>query len=54
MTKIEAIEYLDKHSVYNNEWQGTGMWEAVMKVLNYEAEPTKEYMDQLLKEAEAR
>lgn len=54
--KLEAIQYLFDHSVYGNEWQGTGMWEAVIyimgKVDNYIF--SKSDLDKLLKQAEER
>ena len=33
MDKLQAIEYLAEHSVYNDEWSGAGMWHAVQAVL---------------------
>lgn len=55
MTQIKAIKYLAEHSVYSNEWQGTGMWEAVTTVLaTGNRLLTKEYLDTLLKTAEDR
>ena len=38
MNKLEAIIYLHKNSVYDNEWTGAGMWEAVESVLESEKE----------------
>ena len=50
---LDAIKYLVKHSVYTDEWTGTGMYEAIEKVL-----PSKRvkitFLNQLLKEAKER
>ncbi len=55
MTHLEAIKYLSEHSVYGDEWQGAGMWEAVTTILvTGERLLTKEYLDILLKRAEDR
>ena len=52
MTKLQAIEYLNKHSVYTDEWTGAGMWEAVEKLMKSTRTTfTKEYLDRLLKDA---
>lgn len=53
--KIEAIEYLVANSVYGNEWQGAGMYEAVERIIKssklfyYERD-----LKRFLKEAEDR
>lgn len=52
MTIEEAIKYLIKHSVYGNEWQGAGMWEAVEELMKSGKKVTQSYLDKLLKEAE--
>jgi hypothetical protein len=58
MTKLKAIEYLVRHSVYTEERSGVGMWEAVEQVIWYQPKSrltsklTKKYLDKLLKEAE--
>lgn len=55
MTKQKAIEYLVKNSVYSNEWQGAGMWEAVENVMNVSAKDRKlinyDWLDMLLTKA---
>lgn len=52
MNHLEAIKYLAEHSVYGNEWQGAGMWEAVTTVLaTGRSLLTKDYLDILLKRA---
>ena len=53
MKKEEAIEFLVKYSVYGNEWQGAGMWEAVKKVMETPNKRiTLEFLKLLLKKAE--
>ena len=54
-TRLEAIKYIWKNSVYGNEWQGAGMWEAVEKILqSISAYFDEEYLNDLLREAEKR
>ena len=54
-TRLEAIKYISKNSVYGNEWQGAGMWEAVEKILqSISAYFDEEYLNDLLREAEKR
>jgi hypothetical protein len=53
MTKIQALQYLVDNSVYGNEWQGAGMWEAVRSIMeNTNDDWAKETLDMLLKRAE--
>lgn len=52
MKKTKALKYLIKHNVYGNEWQGAGMYEAIVKLMDYKGVITKSYLDLLLKEAE--
>jgi len=49
-TKIGAINYLVEHSVYDNEWTGTGMYEAIVKIVEAPQKTrfTKEYLNTLL------
>ena len=54
MSKISAIKFLIKNSVYGNEWQGAGMYEAVEKMMEYKGRITAHYLIELLKEAEDR
>ena len=54
MDKFEAIKYLKKYSVYGNEWQRTGMWEAVEQVLIHKGKITERWLKKLLKLAEDR
>lgn len=42
----------DQCQFHADEWSGAGMWEAVEKVINYDGNPTTEYLDKLLKQAE--
>ena len=49
--QLEAIKYLVDNSEYTNEWTGTGMWHAVMEVMSFEGNTSKEKLDDLLKEA---
>lgn len=52
MTKLEAIEYLVKNSEYQNEWSGTGMWHAVIKVMEtQEGNLDHVFLNKLLEEA---
>lgn len=55
-TKIGAITYLVKNNVYGNEWQGAGMYEAIVKVVEAPKKTrfSKDYLNSLLKEAENR
>ena len=55
-TKIGAINYLVKNSVYGNEWSGTGMYEAVEKIVNAPQKTRfrKEYLKSLLEKARNR
>lgn len=60
-TKIGAINYLVKNNVYTSEWSGAGMYEAVVKVLQFQSKFsttkgnfTKKYLDSLLEEAKNR
>jgi hypothetical protein len=52
-TKIGAINYLIKNTVYSNEWTGTGMYEAIVKIVEApkNCRFKKEYLNELLKEA---
>jgi hypothetical protein len=52
LSKIESIKYLIKNSVYGNEWQGAGMWEAVLEIMKRKYKITTKFLDKLLKEAE--
>lgn len=54
MTKIEAIEYLVKNDRYSNEWQGAGMWEAVLTIMGNDMDWDTEHLDELLQKAEDR
>jgi len=52
-----AIMYLVQHSVYDNEWTGVGMWEAVVDVVritNKHKTITEFQLNNLLKIAEDR
>lgn len=51
-SQIDAIKYLAKHGVYGNEWQGAGLWEAVLAILKHQniSEPT---LKKLLAKAES-
>ena len=53
-TKMGAITYLIKHSVYKNEWTGMGMYEAIVKIAEapQKFRFSKDYLNSLLKEAE--
>lgn len=52
-TKIGAINYLVKNSVYDDEWTGAGMFEAIFKVVGKPKGHrfSKEYLNTLLEEA---
>lgn len=50
--KLRAIEYLVANDKYRNEWQGAGMWEALLTVMGNNMEWTIEELDKLLKRAE--
>lgn len=52
-TKIGAINYLVKHTVYSNEWTGTGMYESIVKIVEApkKCRFTKEYLNSLLESA---
>lgn len=53
--KLEAIEYIVANSVYGNEWQGAGMYEAVEKIIkSRKLYFPEKYLQRLLKEAENR
>ena len=52
MNKLKAIEYLVGNSVYEEEWSGAGMWQAVEEVMKYKKPITEKYLDLLLKKAE--
>lgn len=54
MTKIEEIEYLVANDKYGNEWQGAGMWEAVLTIMGNTMEFSKEDLDTLLEKAANR
>lgn len=55
MKKINAIQYLVDHDKYSNEWQGAGMWEAVLSIMgNTNEDWDKETLDMLLERAEDR
>lgn len=54
MSKLNALEYLIENSVYGDEWQGAGMWEAVLEMMKYEGKIRAIDLDKLLKEAENR
>ena len=52
-----AIKYLVEHSVYSNEWQGAGMWEAVVSLIEREKAGkriTESWLKLKLEEAENR
>jgi hypothetical protein len=50
--KMSALIYLVKNSVYNDEWSGAGMYEAIEKIITSEVKFfNKNYLDSLLKEA---
>lgn len=53
-TKIGAINYLVKNSVYSNEWSGAGMYEAIVEVVKAPKKFrfSKDYLNSLLKKAE--
>jgi hypothetical protein len=49
---MSALIYLVKNSVYNDEWSGAGMYEAIEKIITSEVKFfNKNYLDSLLKEA---
>lgn len=52
-TKIGAINYLVKNSVYGGEWTGSGMYEAIVKVVEAPKKFrfSKEYLNTLLDNA---
>ena len=51
-TKLTAVEYLVQNNVYQDEWTGAGMYEAIEAIIkSEEKEFTKEYLDGLLKDA---
>ncbi len=52
-TKIGAITYLVKNSVYTNEWTGAGMYEAIREVVESPKGTRfkKEYLNTLLAQA---
>ncbi len=52
-TKIGAINYLIEHNVYENEWQGAGMYEVIVEVVNAPKgfRFSKEYLNSLLEKA---
>jgi hypothetical protein len=53
-TKIGAINYLVKHSVYADEWSGAGMYEAIAEIVKMPKQKfvvTKTYLNQLLEKA---
>jgi hypothetical protein len=53
--KLLALKYMIDHNVYGNEWQGAGMYEAIVKIIRYKGKSiTTEYLRRLLKEAENR
>lgn len=52
MTKLEEIQYLVNNDKYSNEWQGAGMWEALLTVMSNSLEFSKEELDTLLQKAE--
>ena len=55
MEKEEAIQYLIDFTEYVDEWTGTGMWEAVEKVMKTpKKDLTKDFLQILLKEAANR
>lgn len=50
---LNAVKYLKEKSVYGNEWQGAGMWEAVGNVLDSSKRVfTKDELDKLLEVAQ--
>lgn len=62
LLKYDAIDYLFRNSVYGNEWQGSGMWEAVEEIMRWEQKYvwngssqvntiTREWLGELLKKA---
>lgn len=55
-TKIGAINYLIKHTVYSSEWSGTGMYEAIVKIVEAPKKFrfSKDYLNLLLDQASKR
>lgn len=55
-TKIGAINYLVSNSVYSNEWTGTGMYEAIEKIVRAPKKTRfrKEFLNSLLEDAKKR
>lgn len=52
MNKMEALKYLVKNSVYDNEWTGAGMYEELARVIkSKKKEYTKEELDKMLARA---
>lgn len=54
-TKIGAINYLVGNTVYSNEWTGTGMYEAIVKIIEAPEKTrfSKEYLNTLLEIADS-
>lgn len=52
-TKIGAINYLVKNTVYSNEWSGAGMYHAILKIIEAPKKMrfSKDYLNSLLEEA---
>lgn len=55
-TKIGAINYLVKNNVYTDEWSGTGMYEAIVKIVEAPKKKrfSKTYLKSLLSKVIAR
>lgn len=57
-TRIGAINYLVKNSVYTNEWTGAGMYEAIEKIVNLPTRKkpcfSKSWLDEELAKAAKR
>lgn len=50
-TQLESIKYLVENSVYNDEWTGAGMWEAVEKVIKIPSNNTEGRLKSLIERA---
>ena len=47
---LDAIKYLINNSVYNDEWTGAGMYEAIVKIVPSKKVKIK-FLDELLEQA---
>ena len=52
MSRINSIKYLIKNNVYGNEWQGAGMFEIIIELMDYKGKIDEYYLKGLLKKAE--